>query len=436
MRVNQRRSYHRNGALSSRLDCAATTRLGWRDKLSLSDLTPDSEISPSPGPTSPQCPYQSTQLIRRNYIIASIVMASGGSEPIESSSPLESGWIKLVRRTGELETAAEELSVSPPSSSTGIMETTDRDIAEQATASSSSLLSSRGQKNSKFLSGPIKKVAAVFRDQYDSELNPNGIVVLGVADNALMRGELLKFFNTDRLHSTGPELTYGDRFFTSTRLITALCKLFNDTPVGLDKEKPKLIKTVTADDVVVGSGATGILDALFMMLCNPGEGVLLSVPYYNGFDHDLTARAEAKIVEVYTPLPEVLDPSKPKEPVQPSPAFTADTVKAYQTALDKAREEGTTVKALLICNPHVSGIKAPGSDGGLLAPFLNARNALPRFHPHRIPLASSIPARLSWLWPSLPQKRSCTLSSTRSTPAPSSTRQTSQIPLLPSLRPS
>lgn len=379
-------------------------------------------------------------LVRRiysTYIFNS--MASSKSDLNQSSSPLESGWIKLVRRTGDTDSAAEELSASPsPSSSAPIsssagaaMETTDRDLADQATTSSSSLLSSRGQKNSKFLSGPIKKVAAVFRDQYDSELNPNGIVVLGVADNALMRGELLKFFNTDRLHLTGPELTYGDRFFTSTRLITALCKLFNDTPVGLDKDKPKLIKKVTADDIVVGSGATGILDALFMMLCNPGEGVLLSVPYYNGFDHDLTARAEAKIVEVYPPLPEVLDPSKPKEPVQPSPAFTVDTVKAYQTALDKARKDGTTVKALMICNPHVSSAKWPCESRRAQASCLNASSL---FHPYRTLRDSSIRVRLSSLLPNLPQKRSCTLSSTKSTPARSSTLQTFQIPLLLSSR--
>lgn len=95
-----------------------------------------------------------------------------------------------------------------------------------------------------------------------------------------MRKEVLKWVNSDRLKLQPPELTYGDRISSSTRLVKALCTLFNDVPMGLDADKPKLIKPVVPDHIVVGSGATGILDALFLVLCNPGDGVLLSVPYY------------------------------------------------------------------------------------------------------------------------------------------------------------
>lgn len=95
-----------------------------------------------------------------------------------------------------------------------------------------------------------------------------------------MRNEVLRWINSDRLRMKAAELNYGDRFFTSTRLVEALCGLINEIPVGLSLEKPKLIEKVAPDQIVVGSGATGLLDALFTVLCDPGDGVLLSVPYY------------------------------------------------------------------------------------------------------------------------------------------------------------
>ncbi|PWN26670.1 PLP-dependent transferase [Jaminaea rosea] len=211
-------------------------------------------------------------------------------------------------------------------------------------------LSQRGDKNAAVVNGSLKNLLEIFRDQYDPKTNPSGIVIVGVADNSLMRKEVLRWINSDRLKLQPAELTYGDRIFSSTRLVNALCSLFNEVPMGLDTEKPKLIKQVVPDDIVVGSGATGILDALFTVLCNPGDGVLLSVPSYNGFDHDLTARAEAKIIEVHTPLPEAYDPAH--KPQQPSRAFTPDTVKAYEDALAQARKDGVKVTSILVCNPH------------------------------------------------------------------------------------
>lgn len=74
----------------------------------------------------------------------------------------------------------------------------------------------------------------------------------------------------------------------------------------------------------------------------------------NGFDHDLTSRSEVKIVEVVTPLPDTLNPANPQKPAQPSPAFTPDTVKAYEKALARARSQGRHVSTILVCNPHVS----------------------------------------------------------------------------------
>lgn len=110
-------------------------------------------------------------------------------------------------------------------------------------------------------------------------------VICGVADNSLCRKELVNFFNEKgKLNLEPRDLTYADRIFASERLIKALERLLNKVPDGLHDAKswtPPL-KTVEEKHILVGSGATGILDALFWALCDPGEGVLISVPYYVG----------------------------------------------------------------------------------------------------------------------------------------------------------
>lgn len=95
-----------------------------------------------------------------------------------------------------------------------------------------------------------------------------------------MRSELVSWLSSDKLKLQGPELNYGDRIFSSTRLVKAICRLCNDVPVGLSQEKPKLVQEVQPDHIVVAPGATGILDSLFYVLCDPGDGILLSTPYY------------------------------------------------------------------------------------------------------------------------------------------------------------
>lgn len=78
------------------------------------------------------------------------------------------------------------------------------------------------------------------------------------------------------------DLTYADRFFASARLIRALIRLINNVPDGLHSKEDWIapLKPVKEEHIFVGSGATGVLDALFWAICDPGDGVLLSVPYY------------------------------------------------------------------------------------------------------------------------------------------------------------
>lgn len=222
-----------------------------------------------------------------------------------------------------------------------------QDVADISLNSSSDApLSKRGDRNAAVFDKKTEAILKVFANLYDPDTNPDGIVNLGIADNSLCRPELLRYFNEHRLHLSPGELTYADRTTSSVRLVDALANLWNkytpDWPEGSTSPLP--LKPVKPEHIAIASGATGIIDELFWCLCNAGEGVLLSAPYYNAFDHDLTARAETKIVQVDLP------PSSTKEGNAPS--FAAKTVKAYEDALLDAKKRGIQCKVLLLCNPH------------------------------------------------------------------------------------
>lgn len=104
-----------------------------------------------------------------------------------------------------------------------------------------------------------------------------------MADNSLCRKELVDFFNAQgRLNLEPRDLTYADRIFASARLIKALERLINTVPDGLHQGDDWVPPRVPVEEkhMIVGSGATGVLDSLFWALCEPGDGVLISVPYY------------------------------------------------------------------------------------------------------------------------------------------------------------
>lgn len=147
-------------------------------------------------------------------------------------------------------------------------------------------LSQRGSRNAQEIQGKLEKMMEVIQHQWTPE-NPSGIVILGIADNSLMRNELVEYFNTPgRLQLEARDLTYADRIFASARTVDAVRRLFNEVPDGfygdyqLKEEWTPPLKKVEREHLIIGSGATGILDATFWALANKGDGILVSVPYY------------------------------------------------------------------------------------------------------------------------------------------------------------
>jgi aspartate/methionine/tyrosine aminotransferase len=84
-----------------------------------------------------------------------------------------------------------------------------------------------------------------------------------------------------------------------------------DNPVGSEQFRTSIAdfaskhiwgRSVEPDQVVVLAGAGSILETLFYVIANPGDGVLVPTPSYAGFWADLETRDELHIVPVHTSL--------------------------------------------------------------------------------------------------------------------------------------
>ncbi|CBI34388.3 hypothetical protein VitviT2T_001708 [Vitis vinifera] len=89
------------------------------------------------------------------------------------------------------------------------------------------------------------------------------------------------------------------------------------------------------DRIVMSGGATGAHELVTFCLADPGDAFLVPTPYYPGFDRDLRWRTGVQL------LPVVCESSNDFK----------ITREALEAAYEKAQEDNTKVKGLLITNP-------------------------------------------------------------------------------------
>ena len=81
------------------------------------------------------------------------------------------------------------------------------------------------------------------------------------------------------------DLTYGDSLSGSTRLLAALSKLF--------AKYFNPLTPVLAEHMICGVGVSACLDQLCGKICDDGDTIMMSVPYYSGrVSHCLPTAAE------------------------------------------------------------------------------------------------------------------------------------------------
>ena len=119
--------------------------------------------------------------------------------------------------------------------------------------------------------------------------NPDGYLGLCVAENRLV-WDLLEEKVTAPRNVPASALGY-DAMIGSERFRTILAEFLGRRLLG---------RKVTADQLAVLAGAGSVLEILFWVLCDPGDGVLVPTPSYAGFWLDLECRNELSIVPVHT----------------------------------------------------------------------------------------------------------------------------------------
>jgi aspartate/methionine/tyrosine aminotransferase len=94
---------------------------------------------------------------------------------------------------------------------------------------------------------------------------------------------------------------------------------------------------VVPEHIYTSAGCTALLDQIFWSLLDEGDGVLIGKPMYGGFIVDMKARC--KVTPVVVSLKNY-------------DAFSIEAVARYEEELLKAKENGVTVRLLVLCTPH------------------------------------------------------------------------------------
>jgi len=121
-----------------------------------------------------------------------------------------------------------------------------------------------------------KATADAWNDLYSPDHNPNGVINLGVAENSLMQDVLVQKLKENLSHLEPQQLNYqalgGSRSFKEA-MCCILNRYFNP------------VKPVEPGHLISASGVTAVLAQLMYAICDRGDGVLISKPYYSGFNH-------------------------------------------------------------------------------------------------------------------------------------------------------
>ncbi|KAF1998234.1 PLP-dependent transferase [Amniculicola lignicola CBS 123094] len=151
---------------------------------------------------------------------------------------------------------------------------------------------------------------------------------LSTAENWLIRTELMEICKdaiTQRLNKQ--HFSYPRGFSGNPDLLEAYASIFNNyfhphTPIV-----PSHISTAP--------GASGCIDALLYNICDPGDGVMIPGPYWNGFDFGIKVRSSV------TPVLVSLS------------TFKANFTEELILTLEETIKTSTfPIKALMITNPH------------------------------------------------------------------------------------
>ncbi|KAE8164392.1 pyridoxal phosphate-dependent transferase [Aspergillus tamarii] len=183
------------------------------------------------------------------------------------------------------------------------------------------LLSTRGGLNVTQVLGRIPPHVlnpALRRDEID----------LSMAENRVIRHEIIQLAKAAIETSLHYEhLDWPKGFFGDATLLDLLASTINTHFRPHSK--------VASDNIAVTAGAAAGLDAILYNICNPGDGVLVPCPYWNGYDALFALHSEVRPIGVVVPS---LEDSF-------GPALLSALEESYENA-------PCPIKALVLANPH------------------------------------------------------------------------------------
>ncbi|KAG0051855.1 hypothetical protein BGZ83_003256 [Gryganskiella cystojenkinii] len=190
-------------------------------------------------------------------------------------------------------------------------------------------LSQRAQQNLTGENIMLEGVVKVNANKYDAQSNPDGIINLGVAENQLMKTDLIEIMGT--VNHVDPKLFgYGESPSGSKLLRRHFAEnIFNRY---FNPQEP-----VQVDHIILSAGCSSTVDNFTFCVCDEGEGILITTPFYGGFNTDIATKSKAKVVVCD------LGDLSPFDPMH---------LELLQGAVDRAQSQGIRVKAMVLANPH------------------------------------------------------------------------------------
>ncbi|KAF3393008.1 putative inactive 1-aminocyclopropane-1-carboxylate synthase-like protein 2 [Talaromyces pinophilus] len=169
----------------------------------------------------------------------------------------------------------------------------------------------------------------VISDMWHPQNNPSGILSVGMAENTLLHDTLLRYIHANIKLST-EHLTYNNGSMGSNALRRAVSHFLN--------RHFNPFRPVEPSHVLMTNGCSSAIEHLSWTFLNPGEAVLLSMPYYGTFIADISLRPEVVVVPIQ--MGDV-DPLSP------------EAVEKYEeAALEFEARTGSKARAVMLCNPH------------------------------------------------------------------------------------
>ncbi|XP_022610224.1 1-aminocyclopropane-1-carboxylate synthase-like protein 1 [Seriola dumerili] len=164
--------------------------------------------------------------------------------------------------------------------------------------------------------------------------NPDGVINMGTSENKLCYDLLHKrLTKPDMLHIDPSLLQYSD-WRGHTFLREAVAKFLTHYCCS-----PNPLK---ADNVVVMNGCGSLFSCIAAVICDPKDAILIPTPFYGVITEDLHLYSDVKLFHV--PLDCEAD-SKDSRPFHL-------TVGKLEEGLKMAKQEGLTIRAVILMNPH------------------------------------------------------------------------------------